>query len=127
MDTKIYATPSLFALLGALALLFAGCPDSPNMRVDDFDQRCVVDEDCVVVNTGYICTCDQLGALHKDALEAYAAEAKQASQSCPVYEGISSNQAQIDPCYPADAICDAGVCAVQRDEGMRVMSGDAAE
>lgn len=106
--------------LGLWALFaLTGCPDAPDMRVEDYNQACVVAADCVVVNAGYICTCDQLGALNKDSLNDYSKDANEASQSCPVYEGISSTQAQLDPCYPAQAVCDAGVCAVQRNEGMR--------
>lgn len=116
--TRFFRTAG--AALGLFALFtLTGCPDSPDLRVEDYNQACVVDADCVVVNAGYICTCDQLGALNKDALDDYAKDANTASQSCPVYEGISSTQAQLDPCYPSTAICSAGVCAVQRDEGMR--------
>ena len=127
------------ALLVALAVpLLPECHDADSIDASHYDQRCMVDADCVVIAVGtpveVCCGACEKAAIAARALSQYEADVASLcnSYNTPCPPG--------PPCGPAPtAICVAGTCstdpsctagyfcpdAADRDAGMDAGPGDA--
>lgn len=101
---RALARASALAVLAALALTLAaaGCGDV--IDASDFDQTCVVDEDCVVVLVGEMCDCICTTAgINRGDLPKYdaAVRAKACGTLCSPCADVSK------------AACRGGMCAAE--------------
>lgn len=95
--------PRLLTTAFVVVVLFAvACSSDPD--VEDYDQDCAVDADCVTVLTGDPCDCDcTADAIRLSDEPRYRKDRGSCNSGC-------ANQC--GPCGPSDAICRAGRCVV---------------
>lgn len=96
-------------LLPAALLVVATACGSSTVSLDDYDQTCSVDTECISVPTGDVCSCTcGVAALNGRDAPAYVAERDSKSTTCK-----STDLCDKCPALPL-AACKSGKCAAVR-------------
>jgi hypothetical protein len=98
---------SLALSLGALMIL-SQCGGKDSISLSDYNTRCRVDSDCVVISTGSHCPCANCG----DAAINRADYGKYQEDSAKIDDNCTEKAHCADCPGPPPAYCSAGVCAL---------------
>jgi hypothetical protein len=67
-----------------MALMFVACGESTQLSADDYDQSCVVDEDCVLIEVGDICCGCERAGINRSALDEYEDDRGTCTSECDI-------------------------------------------
>lgn len=97
------------AWMVCLPLLLAACGERRELSVEDYDQTCTKDDECVTVLVGEPCECScDTAAINTGSLDEYTADATRIKSDCAVKAAKCAECPDL-----SGAICAAGKCAVE--------------
>ena len=114
------ATTHTLALLlrllavATVSLTLARCDCGGDIRAEDYDQSCDIDEDCVAVADGNKCDIERCGCpftgINAEELERFQRDLDQIPCARNPLGGVQCS------CISVEAACDEGTCGVRRLE-----------